>query len=50
MTVCSLESRAAAEPLSGTAPYARAWIIIESPGPWGREAVADSEQGAFRAS
>lgn len=42
MTVCSLESRAAAEPLSGTAPYARAWIVIESPGPWGRDAVADS--------
>lgn len=42
MTVCSLESRAASEPLSGTAPYARAWIIVESPGPWGREAVADS--------
>ncbi len=42
MTVCSLESTAAAEPLSGTAPYARAWIVVESAGPWGREAVADS--------
>lgn len=42
MTVCSLESRAVAEPLTGTAPYARAWIIIESPGPWGRDALSDS--------
>ena len=42
MTVCSLESRAADEPLSGTAPYATAWIIVESPGSWGRDAVADS--------
>lgn len=46
MTVCSLESRAVAEPLPGTAPYARAWIVIESPGPWGREAVADSRLSA----
>ena len=42
MTVCSIESRAASEPLPGTAPFARAWIVIESPGSWGREAVADS--------
>jgi hypothetical protein len=42
VTVCSLESRAADEPLSGTAPYATAWIIVESPGSWGRDAVADS--------
>jgi hypothetical protein len=42
VTVCSLEALAAAEPLSGTAPYARAWIVIEAPGPWGHDAVADS--------
>jgi hypothetical protein len=42
VTVCSVDSTAAAEPLPGTAPYARAWIIVESPGPWGRDAVADS--------
>ena len=41
MTVCSEESLAADEPLSGTAPFARAWIVIESPGTWGRDAVAD---------
>lgn len=42
MTSCSDQSRAVDEPLSGTAPYARAWIVIESPGSWGRGAVADS--------
>jgi hypothetical protein len=42
VSVCSVDSRAAAEPLSGTAPFARAWIVIEYPGPWGRDAVADS--------
>mgnify|MGYP006275763513 CR=1 FL=1 len=31
---------AAAEPLAGTAPYARAWIAIEQPGSWGRDAFA----------
>lgn len=43
MTSCSLSSRAAAESLPGTAPVARAWIILEHPGPWGRDAVADSD-------
>jgi hypothetical protein len=42
VSVCSVEARAAGEPLSGTAPFARAWIVIESPGSWGRDAVADS--------
>lgn len=41
MTVCSVEAIEAGEPLSGTAPFARAWIVIESPGAWGRDAVAD---------
>jgi len=41
VTVCSVESLEADEPLSGTAPFARAWIVIESPGTWGRDAVAD---------
>lgn len=43
MTACSIESRSVAEPLSGTAPYARAWIVVESPGAWGRDAVADGQ-------
>ncbi len=33
---------ASAEPLAGTAPTARAWIILEQPGPWGRDALLDS--------
>ena len=34
---CSV--RSATEPLTGTAPYARAWIAIEQPGSWGRNAL-----------
>jgi len=36
-TTCS--ALAADEPLAGTAPYARAWIAIEQPGRWGRDAL-----------
>jgi len=39
---CSHSSRTAAEPLAGTAPAAQAWIVLEHPGPWGRDAIADS--------
>lgn len=42
-TPCSLQSWAVGEPLAGTAPTARAWIVLEHPGPWGRDAVADSD-------
>jgi hypothetical protein len=42
VTSCSLDSLDAHEPLAGTAPYATAWIVIEQPGPWGRDALADS--------
>ena len=31
------------EPLAGTAPTARSWIVVEHPGPWGRDAIADSD-------
>lgn len=37
---CSLQ--AAAEPLAGTAPNARAWLILEHPGRWGRDALTES--------
>lgn len=37
---CSLQS--AAEPLAGTTPYARAWLILEHPGRWGRDALTQS--------
>ncbi len=43
MSICSAESLAVNEPLPGTAPFARAWIVIEYPGSWGREAVAESD-------
>ena len=43
MSICSAESAAVDEPLAGTAPFARAWIVIEVPGAWGPDAVADSD-------
>lgn len=42
MTTCSADALAAHEPLAGTAPHVTAWIIIEQPGAWGRDALADS--------
>jgi hypothetical protein len=39
---CSLASRAAAEPLAGTASRVRAFLLLEAPGPWGVEALRDS--------
>lgn len=33
---------ATGEPLAGSAPYARAWLVVEHPGPWGRQALTDS--------
>lgn len=33
---------ALAEPLAGTAPVAAGWLIVEQPGPWGRQALTDS--------
>ncbi len=42
MSTCSIDALAAHEPLTGTAPYATAWIVIEQPGPWGRDALTDS--------
>lgn len=37
------------EPLAGTAPLARWWWLIEVPGAWGRDAVADCRVPAVRA-
>ena len=39
---CSQRSVDAHEPLAGSAPSARAWIVIEHLGPWGRDALEDS--------
>jgi hypothetical protein len=39
---CSAVSRALGEPLFATASRVRAWVLIEQPGPWGREALFES--------
>lgn len=39
---CSAHSELVAEPLLGTASFARAWIVLEQPGPWGRRALTQS--------
>jgi hypothetical protein len=39
---CSATSRALGEPLFATASRVRAWVLIEQPGPWGREPLVDS--------
>lgn len=40
--LCSDVSRNLNEPLAGSAPQARLWVLLEQPGPWGREAVLES--------
>jgi hypothetical protein len=39
---CAAASSADAEPMVGTAPEETTWLLIEQPGPWGRNAVAES--------
>lgn len=39
---CSAASRTAEEPLAGTASRVRAFLLLETPGPWGVDAVRDS--------
>ena len=39
---CSLRSLAAGEPLAGTASTIRHWLLIEHPGPWGRDGLVDA--------
>jgi hypothetical protein len=39
---CSAASLAAEEPLTGTASTVRAFLLVETPGPWGVEATRDS--------
>jgi hypothetical protein len=48
---CATLSRALAEPQHGTASRVRGWVLLEQPGPWGREAVLESrlEPGLARA-
>ncbi|HSA51079.1 MAG TPA: sucrase ferredoxin [Yinghuangia sp.] len=42
MTTCSFLSSAHAEPMAGTAPTARGWLLIEHPGPWAAKALTGS--------
>ena len=39
---CSDYARKLHEPLAGTAPFAVFWLLIEQPGPWGRDALKES--------
>jgi hypothetical protein len=39
---CATVSRSLDEPLSGTAPTATTWLLLEQPGPWGVEALTSS--------
>ena len=43
---CSEASRAKGEPRYATASTVRRWILVEEPGPWGRDAVRDSRLAA----
>jgi (2Fe-2S) ferredoxin len=40
---CATESAARGEPLVGTASRVQRWLVVEQPGAWGRDAVAESE-------
>lgn len=43
MTVTCSDVRAQTnEALAGTAPHARLWVLLEQPGPWGRDALTES--------
>lgn len=42
MSTCSTVSRDLDEPVSGTAPVARTWLLLEQPGPWGAKALTSS--------
>ncbi|MFN2557774.1 MAG: sucrase ferredoxin, partial [Nitriliruptorales bacterium] len=39
---CTQAALARGEPLCGTASLVRRWILLEQPGPWGRDAVHES--------
>ncbi|MFK4545953.1 hypothetical protein RKD29_005549 [Streptomyces tendae] len=42
MSTCSTVSWDLDEPVSGTAPVARTWLLLEQPGPWGAKALIAS--------
>jgi hypothetical protein len=39
---CSLASEDRDEPMAGTASTVRSWLLLEDPGPWGRDALRDA--------
>lgn len=43
---CTFASADDGEPLAGSAPTDTAWLLVEQPGAWGRQAPADSELDA----
>ncbi|MGC0420341.1 sucrase ferredoxin [Embleya sp. AB8] len=42
MATCVFLSRELAEPLAGTAPTTRGWLLVEHPGPWAAKALTGS--------
>jgi hypothetical protein len=39
---CSVGRVALGEPVAGSSPYAQVWVLVEQPGPWGRDALRES--------
>ncbi|MEU0059333.1 sucrase ferredoxin [Streptomyces sp. NPDC006334] len=42
MSTCTSVARDLDEPIVGTAPTARTWLLVEQPGPWGAKALVSS--------
>ncbi len=40
---CAVESLTVGEPMAGSAPRARAWLVLEQDGPYGFDALTDSD-------
>jgi hypothetical protein len=47
---CAVVARALGEPLHATASRVRSWLLLEQPGPWGREALLQSRLPAALAA
>ncbi|HVL99670.1 MAG TPA: sucrase ferredoxin [Egibacteraceae bacterium] len=43
---CAAEARERDEPRYGTASHVRRWLLLEQPGPWGRDALIESRMPA----
>jgi hypothetical protein len=44
---CSVASIARGEPVEATASQVRRWLLVEVTGPWGRDAITQSEMGPY---